>query len=61
MITQPSDTDSTAEVLDDTDRPEEAPGVPERPGRSNGLSLTLRASIAAHNRTAVSGPAATGR
>lgn len=51
MITQPSD----------TDRPEEAHGVPQRPTRSNGFSLTLRASIAAHNRTAVSGPAATSR
>jgi hypothetical protein len=61
MITQPSYTDSTREALDDTDRPEGPPGVPERPGRSNGLSLTLRASIAAHNRTAVSGPAATSR
>lgn len=61
MIAQSSDTNFTGEVLDDTDRPEQAPGVPDRPDRSNGLSLTLRASIAARNRTAVSGPAANSR
>ncbi len=61
MITRPSDIDSTREALDYIDRPEEAPNVPECQARSNGLSLTLRASIAAHNRTAVSGPAATSR
>ena len=61
MITQPSDTDATREVSDDTDRAEEARSAPEGPARSNGLSLTLRASIAAHNRAAYSWPAATSR
>src|SRR5690348_14270296 len=61
MITQPSDTDSTRKDLDNTGRPEEAHGVPARPARSRGLSLTLRASIAAHNRATCSGPAVTSR
>ena len=61
MITQPSDTDSTGNGLGDADRVEETQDSPERPATSNGISLTLHAIIAAHNRAALSGPAATSR